>query len=628
MPIGRRAHTRETPLPQLIAPLLLAALASCSATCGNAGFALEGRRKSGDSAKPEASNTTPSATPAASATGFVQPRVPLGVNLSGVSYFASALPFVDAMRMADPFLSTNATSAPDNPWDTELADQIPRDPNGYPLEIPFTVPGRAIPQMLRASVVSTIYPGRYTLLYEGDGELEFPASPVTVVSSAKGRVELDVQALPERSIFVAIRRSRRGDHVRNIRLLLPGFADSYARQVFHPTFLARLQGVSTLRFMDWGQTNNSKLERWPDRPTPTQSQGTRKGVALETMIELANRTDSDAWFCVPHRADDQYVEQMAKLIATTLEPERRVYVEYSNELWNNIFEQTGWAAQRGCATGLNKLGAYAGSCEQDGSRYWAGIKWQARRSGQIFRTFERVFGERAKRLVRVVAGQAQNAHLNEKLLESLADPAINPQRSRADVLAIAPYAGGSVASQLVEEGAQRSVNALQILDRVERDIEPAVRDSTRAAKQLADRHGVGLVAYEGGQHLVAHGPAAEDTRFVQALIEANRLPRMGTIYGRMLDAWYQASGGGLMMLFNLTETPTKFGAWGLLESQEQRVETAPKYQAFLERLRAFNLKAAGDTLAPGGAIAPPSATPQPLAAPGAVPMSPAKPGTP
>lgn len=640
MPIGR------TP-PPLFAPLsftLFAVLTSCSATCGNAGFALESQRKSSQppereppqaatTSTPAASPTTSPSTPkpvptepAAGARGFVQPRVPLGLNLSGVNYYATAQPFVDLMRMADPFLSTNATFAADNRWDTELADRIPRDPNGYPLELPFTVPGTSAPQIVRASVAATIYPGRYTLLYDGDGEIEFPASPVTVVGSAPGRIELEVQALPDRTIFVAIRRSRRGDHVRNMRLLLPGFADTHARQVFHPTFLARLQGASTLRFMDWGQTNNSTLERWSERPTPAQSQGTRTGVALETMIALANHTDSDAWFCVPHRADDAYIEQMAKLIADTLEPERRVYIEYSNELWNNIFEQTSWAAQRGCATGLNKLGAYAGSCEQAGSRYWAGIKWQARRSAQIFRTFERVFAERAGRLVRVIAGQAQNAHLNETLLESLEDPAINPQRSRADVLAIAPYAGGGVAGQLVEEGTQHSVNAPQILDRVERDIPPAVRDTARAAKQLAERHRLGLVAYEGGQHLVAHGEAANDERFVQKLIEANRLPRMGAIYQRMLDAWYEASGGGLMMLFNTTEAPSKFGAWGLLENQEQRVESAPKYQAFAERVRSFKNKAAGATLESGGSIAPTGATPQPSTAPkapAALPKAPA-----
>src|SRR4051812_16884878 len=200
---------------------------------------------------------------------YDQPSVPLGLNLGAVNYYATAIPFVDAWKMADPFQSTNAVSVEGDKksWNTELADKIARDAAGYPLEIPVRVPGASAPQIVRAAVVSAIYSGRYTLLYDGDGEIEFPASPVSVVSSAPGRMELDVQAKADTPIFLAIKRSSKADHVRNIRLLLPGFAASYAQQVFHPTYLARLKGVSTLRFMDWGRTNGSELEHWSDRPT-------------------------------------------------------------------------------------------------------------------------------------------------------------------------------------------------------------------------------------------------------------------------------------------------------------------------------------------------------------------------
>jgi hypothetical protein len=584
----------------LLTSVLLVFVGSCrqdaGASCGSSTLQFDSLGPRGSTGKA----AQPAKTRPGKGGAFEQPRVPLGVNLGGVNYYASALPFVDAMKMADPFLSTNAVfvAGDENPWDTEVADKIPRDAQGYPLQIPFTVPGVRAPQMLRASAAPAIYGGRYTVLYDGDGELEFPASPATVVSQAPGRIELDVQPAPERTIFVAIKRSTRGNHVRNVRLILPGFAQSYATQVFHPTFLARLQGVSTVRFMDWGQTNGSPLEHWQDRPTPGMSQGTRKGVALETMIDLANQAGTDAWFTVPHKADDRYVEEMAKLIKARLDPKRRIYVEYSNELWNSIFPQVGWSADKGCAQGLNKLGAYTGGCDDAGPRYWAGIKWQARRSGQIFRAFDKVFAGDSARLVRVLAGQAQNLHLNETLLASFENAAINPARGHADVLAIAPYAGGGVASDVVEAGEKDRVNPLALLDRVEKDIVPAVRETTRANKKLADEHGLGLVAYEAGQHLVAAGDAANDERFVQKLIEANRMPRMRAIYHRMFDAWYQNSGDGLLVLFNLAETPTKHGAWGLLENQEQRPESAPKYQAFLERLQALRTSAAKKSLQP------------------------------
>jgi hypothetical protein len=91
------------------------------------------------------------------------------------------------------------------------------------------------------------------------------------------------------------------------------------------------------------------------------------------------------------------------------------------------------------------------------------------------------------------------------------------------------------------------------------------------------------------------------------------------------------------VLFNYIESPTKFGVWGLLESQEQRLETAPKYQAFFDRLQRLSRAAAQTTPAappvagprPNAAPAP-SATPQPLAAPlhGPPPTAPTAPTAP
>lgn len=604
---GTEARPRTPVLVLALAAVLGACQHDAAASCGSCRdtLMLGGSKKHGPAA------TKPA--PQKRDRKYEQPSVPLGLNLGAVHYYATAIPFVDVWKMADPFQTTNAAfvEGDKNAWDTEVADKIPRDAAGYPLEIPARVPGISAPQMVRASVVAAVYSGRYTLLYDGDGDIEFPASPVSVVSSVPGKMELDVQAKAGGTIFLAIRRSNKANHVRNIRLLLPGFAANYAQQVFHPTFLARLKGVSTLRFMDWGRTNGSELARWSDRPTPDMPQGV-KGVSLETMIDLANRAGTDAWFCVPHMADDQYIEEMAKLIKTRLDPKHRVYIEYSNELWNGIFPQVAWTAKKGCAAKLNEVGAYTGGCDENGPRYWAGLKWQVRRSGQIFKTFDQVFGGEAKRIVRVIAGQATYADLNEKLVSSFEDPKVNTARAQADALAVAPYAGGSVASDIVEQGKKDSINVLQILDLVEKDIGPSVTKSTRDNKKIVDQYGLGLIAYEGGQHLVAYGDASHDEKFVGKLIEAQRLPRMGQIYQQMLDAWYKESGDGLMVLFNYTEAPTKFGSWGLLESQEQRPEQAPKYKAFMDRLQNLSFRAAERSLKAGGSTPPPAAaTPKP-----------------
>jgi hypothetical protein len=60
----------------------------------------------------------------------------------------------------------------------------------------------------------------------------------------------------------------------------------------------------------------------------------RRGAALEYAIELANTAGKDMWINVPAMADDGYVLEMAKLLKNTLDQRRKVYIEYSNEVWN------------------------------------------------------------------------------------------------------------------------------------------------------------------------------------------------------------------------------------------------------------------------------------------------------
>ncbi len=501
------------------------------------------------------------------------PRVPLGLNLGSLNYYAPSVPFVDGMKTADDPQTTDANG--DGEWNTELMEQLPRDAAGYPLEVPYAGPAIASPQWVRYAVLRLVYGGSYTLLYDGDGDFEFPTVPVEISRRSPGMLQLEI---PERDapLFLTITRSRKDNHVRNLRLLLPGFEPS-ATAAYHPRFLERIQGASVLRFMDWQRTNDSKLARFDDRALPERTQASWRGASFETMIDLANQAGADPWFCVPHLADDDFVQRMATLLRDRLAPGRVLYVEYSNELWNGIFSQYEYVAQRGCSEGLQE-----GSCNDDAERMWAGTRWTARRAAQVFAIFERVFGG-SERLVRVLGGQAANVTRNEVLLEAFNDPAINPNTPRADALAIAPYFG-HVVNALAEDQPPSSVTVDLILKRTGESIATQVRDATRSNKRLADKFGLRLVAYEGGQHLVATGSLADDEALTEKLIAANRDPRMAALYRQMFDAWYKESGRELMVLFNSAELPGKHGSWGLLESQEQPMERAPKYRAYREQL--------------------------------------------
>src|SRR5207245_943214 len=61
------------------------------------------------------------------------------------------------------------------------------------------------------------------------------------------------------------------------------------------------------------------------------------GVPYEDMIELANESHKDMWINIPALATADYIQNMAQLIHTKLDPSLKVYVEYSDETWNGAY---------------------------------------------------------------------------------------------------------------------------------------------------------------------------------------------------------------------------------------------------------------------------------------------------
>src|SRR5262249_1888804 len=144
------------------------------------------------------------------------------------------------------------------------------------------------------------------------------------------------------------------------------------------------------------------------------------GVPVEVMVQLANTLGADPWFCLPHRADDDYVRAFATIVRDRLDPGRKAYVEYSNETWNHGYEQGRYATQRGRALNLSTNDTQAG------------LFYQARRATQVFALWEQVFGGR-ERFVRVLGGQTGSVWAGEQVL------GFENSYRRADAIAIAPY---------------------------------------------------------------------------------------------------------------------------------------------------------------------------------------------
>lgn len=477
---------------------------------------------------------------------------PMGINLSSVSYWSTELVFADIFKQSQP-------------WKSQLKDK----PYGKGRELILSPDGWI--KWLRQgqwgdSIICRVgghYPaGEYVCLYEGSGDIQF-GFDAKVKSRSKGRILLRVDPTDD-GIVLRIKATYPDDPIRNIRIILPGFEESYRDHPFHPDFIKRWSRFKVIRFMDWMRTNNSEIVTWADRPTPNmQTQGSRKGAALEYMILLANRLHADPWFCMPHMASYDYINNFAKMVKEKLDPDLRVYVEYTNEAWNNQFHQAQYCSQMGQSMNLSE------------NPVEAGFFYYAKRSVEIFKIWEDVFGG-TNRLIRVMASQSTNPWVSKQVLS------YENVWQYADALAVAPYFGQDLGT-LQQQEKVAGMTVEQLLKICMEDIKRNHKLVALHEKE-ASRYGLNLIAYEGGQHLTGlHG--AENNKILTFLFqETNRHPRMKELYLNDLKSWKKA-GGKLFVTFASMGQYNKWGSWGLIENIDQDPETAPKYQGAMEFIK-------------------------------------------
>lgn len=434
-------------------------------------------------------------------------------------------------------------------------------------------------------------------------------------------------------------------------------------QLFHPHFLARLADApwGFLRAMNLVETNGSPVQDWADRRLPSHAlangvlhrrspapgvggvTGDRPtGLSYEHLVALCNASGLDLWLNVPHLATDDFVTRLARLVAfgsdgvepyaapvpspvhPPLAAGRRVFLEYSNEIWSSgpSFPQGDWAGLRAGQLGISKA------------------QFVARRTSEVFRIFQSVLGG-TSRLVRVAAAFTANESYTQDLLAEMAaygptlTPAVEP-----DVVAVTTYFGNGIQDWAFD----RALAAAPTSDRwflTSATFDPG-NGSARPVSVPADdpywtgsafgRHlglafdewkrrllsgeateGAGpdavgtaggfepwlvdlarttfptpkaVVAYEGGPSLYTDdrdwGDGRDDgiTTFLEAL---NRHPRFPEVYRIHLEA---ALSRGLRSHVAFVDAGDwgRYGQWGHLEVLDQAPASSPKYAFLLDWL--------------------------------------------
>lgn len=510
----------------------------------------------------------------------------MGINLAGVTYYSSQLPFLDGFKSTRPWRVKGFQGKK-----RENQPQLSLDDQGWVKALP-TIPSstKKMPVVTRLyGEIDGHYPGgQYVVLYEGEGTLEYRSDAQKVdQKSEKGRELIEVTP-SNRGISLTIKETdpnKTGNYLRNLRVVPLAQEKTFSSEIFNPTFIDKIQPFDALRFMNWLQTNHSPQKDWSQRPTVGDATWETEGVPIEIMVKLANRTGAAPWFTLPHLATDEYVTQFAQYVKSHLDPTLNVYVEYSNEVWNGNFEQARWVRQMAQAKGLQPM------------------DWYSRRTTEITRIWDQVFGEDKDRVIGVMSAQAANLDTGKRVLGyHWADKPLSHRDYGIDALAIAPYFGGylgkSENADVLEQWTQADDGGLNQLFReiTQGGLLPdspsggALAEATRNIEQyaqFAQQEHLSLLAYEGGQHLVAKRGNKRTQALNKLFIAANRDPRMGDIYQRYLQTWYQL-GGGLFMHFSDIRQPNQSGSWGALEYVNQA--DSPKYDALITVIRQLEQK--------------------------------------
>jgi len=402
-------------------------------------------------------------------------------------------------------------------------------------------------------------PVKLSLRYEGKGMLGY-----------FGGAELDERTpghdlvrnlRREEGFAMALIRTDGDDPVRNIRLFERGRNPT---ETYRQSFLDRVKGMSAIRFMDWMKANETELATWDERPKPGYFADTSSnGVPLENMIELANIVHAAPWFTMPHMADDDFNERFATMVRSQLDPSLPVYVEYSNEVWNSMLPQAGYAAEQGRQLKLSYQPA-------EGA-----LRFYSQRTGEIIRIWKRVFADNPARVLGVYASQLENPAATEVVLSW------QDAYRTADVLAVAPYFTADLGSRARSE----DVSAWpldKVFAELAEDVNGKNRASIKAQADIARRYGLPLVAYAGGQGLVGYEGSETNEQLTNLFIAANRDPRMGELMVRQLEHWH-SEGGGLFMIFNSMMPYSNSGSWGLLEFEG---DSTPKWEAIRQLVQA------------------------------------------
>lgn len=240
---------------------------------------------------------------------------PLGVNLAGFNYSSGATPYLNLVKQAGQqngnynwcgWITGTGGAAQGS---TNEQQKVNFDPDQYPLQIPqagltsLTVYTILSNRSIAPGASAAYPPGTYRLQFTGSGTVvvsggdvasSLTLSNVVTGKTVSGLVTLSGAGSITYLTITSSNPSSNGDNVRNISLVQNAYATIFdGGQIFHPSFLAATTPFSSLRFMDWLQTNN---EMEGHNATGNTIALGATSCTLSSPIQIQNQTGKRIYF--------------------------------------------------------------------------------------------------------------------------------------------------------------------------------------------------------------------------------------------------------------------------------------------------------------------------------------------
>lgn len=512
---------------------------------------------------------------------LVQPDVPIAIpnatlatGLTDLEDYSAELPFRNIMHQSRPWIAD---------W-SEGNDTVRAgghlDANDWPVSIPLSGQLRAIwafsadPYMDGTS---------WVVRWEGNGSIALGGSVQNVtVDEANRTASFRLSEGVNDSTFWldVVATDPAPNNIRNIEVVREDWLPGYdAGEIFNPDFLAFVETMGFVRFMDWQCTNGSPQAVWADRAvrgkqTYGDSETDRRGVPLEDCIALCNRAQVPGWFCIPHQADDNYVTQMSRLIRDNLDSRLSCYIEYSNEVWNGSFDQHDYAAAQAAADWPDRAAE---------SGYTLALNWAGKRMSQVFQIVNSVFAATPNRVRTVLAGQTGNPGWSAEQIAVAPmwleeEPsAYSKPAENADHFAVTSYFGSGLADDptfAAEVEAAYPATSDDVIQSYLTDPAsglpslPSWRSFIIEASTEASKHGLSLLIYEGGAHIVMNNVYSDTLE--AALLQHHKSAYQAENYEYLWNVWRnEVNSGGPFAGYLGIASWNGFGFWSLLEYPTQ-----------------------------------------------------------